>query len=366
MSSYNQFTALKALTKGSLLAMLKSPSALFFSIAFPLIFIVAFGIMNGGGMSVDVAFDTSSDTTNYIYQALNNMDIVHVKEYNDTTELMKDFRKGELAAILNIKRINEYQTPYYDIHFKTCNAAGNDRNIAKQILTAVIDTLDRKQFPDRKTIARITEPPAIEGRPFRYLDFLLPGMLGFSLLSAGIFGTAFVFFTLRQTLVLKRFFATPVKRLNIIISEGIARLILQILSAAIIITVGHVFFNYTLVHGASTFIQMLILCIFGLIIFLGMGFVVSSLAKNDASIPPLANSITMPQLLLSGVFMNSSNFPAWLQPICKALPLTQFNNAMRVIAFEGKSLLDCGTQIGILTIWLVIIYAIAVKVFRWE
>lgn len=346
--------------------MLKSPSALFFSIAFPLIFIVAFGVMNGGGMSVDVAFDKHSDTTNYIYKALQNMDVVNVKTYADSNELMTDFKKGQLAAVLNIQLINEYETPYYHIDFKTCNAAGNDRNIAKQILVAVIDTLDRKQFPDRKTIAKISEPPAIEGRPFRYLDFLLPGMLGFSLLSAGIFGTAFVFFTLRQTLVLKRFFATPVKRLNIIVSEGVARLMLQILSAVIVIGVGHFFFGYTLVHGFSTFIQMIILCVFGLIIFLGMGFIVSSLAKNDASIPPLANSITMPQLLLSGVFMSSSNFPEWLQPICKALPLTQFNNAMRIIAFEGKNLWDCGLQLGILGIWLVIIYAVAVKVFRWE
>ncbi|MBL7772371.1 MAG: ABC transporter permease [Chitinophagaceae bacterium] len=366
MRSYNQFTALKALTKGSLLAMLKSPSALFFSIAFPLIFIVAFGLMNGGGMSVDIAFDKQSDTTNAIYQSLVHMDIVNVNEYADSNELLTDFKKGKLAAVLDIQRTHDSMSPYYTIQFKTCNAAGNDPNIAKQILTAVIDTLDRKEFPDRKTIARIAEPPAIEGRPFKYLDFLLPGMLGFSLLSAGIFGTAFVFFTLRQTLVLKRFFATPVKRLNIIISEGVARLFLQILSAAIIILVGYVFFDYTLVHGLSTFIQMLLLSMYGLIIFLGMGFVVSSLAKNDASIPPLANSITMPQLLLSGVFMSPSNFPSWLQPICKALPLTQFNNAMRVIAFEGKSLLDCGTQLGILTIWLVIIYAIAVKVFRWE
>jgi ABC-2 type transport system permease protein len=365
-SKYNQLTALMALTKGSLLSLLKSPSAIFFSIAFPLIFIVAFGLVSDGGFSVDIAFDKKSDTTNYIYKALTNIDVVHVKTYGDTTTMNEDFIKGKLAAVLDIQLINEYKTPYYNIIYKTCNASGNDKNVAKQILLGIIDTLDRSQFPERQSIARITEPAAMEGRPYKYLDFFLPGMLGFSLLSAGIFGTAFVFFTLRQTLVLKRFFATPVKRFNIILSEGISRMALQLMSASIIIAVGHFFFGFTLVHGFTTFIEMMILAFFGLSLFLGMGFVISSLAKNEASIPPLANMITMPQLLLSGVFMSSSNFPAWLQPICKALPLTQFNSAMRTIAFEGKSLIDCGTQLGIMAIWMVVIYVLAIKVFRWE
>lgn len=365
-SKYNQLTAFRALTKGCLLSMLKSPSAIFFSIAFPLIFIVAFGLVSDGGFSVDIAFDKKSDTSNYIYQAFKNMDVVNIKSYEDTSALQADFTKGKLAAILNIQLIDEFKTPYYTIQFQTCNAAGNDKNIARQILNSVIDTLDRTQFPNRPSIARIVEPAAIEGRPYKYLDFFLPGMLGFSLLSAGIFGTAFVFFTLRQTLVLKRFFATPVKRINIILSEGISRMLLQLFSATIIIAVGHFCFGFTLVHGFTTFIQMILLAFIGLALFLGMGFVISSLAKNEASIPPLANMITMPQLLLSGVFMSANNFPSWLQPICKALPLTQFNNAMRIIAFEGKSLLDCGTQLGVIGIWMVIIYALAVKVFRWE
>lgn len=363
---YNQFTALRALTKGALLAMLKSPSAIFFSIFFPLIFIVVFGLMSNNGMSVDVAFEKNSDTLNYIYKAFQQIDMVNIRTFDDTASMNQEFNKGHLAGILDIQLISEQKTPYYTIHFKTCRAAGKDVDIARQILKAVVDTLDTKQFGKRESIASIIEPPPIDGREYKYLDFFLPGMLGFSLLSAGIFGTAFVFFTLRQTLVLKRFFATPVKRSNIIISEGVARMILQLMSAAIVIGIGHLAFGFTLVHGFSTFIQMIILSAYGLILFLGMGFVISSLAKNDASIPPLANSITMPQLLLSGVFMSSTSLPSWLQPICKALPLTQFNNAMRVIAFEGKSLLDCGPQLGIMAIWLVLIYALAVKVFRWE
>lgn len=364
--SYSQLTALKALTKGSLQSLLKSPSAIFFSIAFPLIFICAFGLMSNGGYQVDIVLDKKCDTLNPIYQALTHTPIIHIQEFDDTLKLQEEFNKGKIAAILNIQAVSKTESPFYHIEFKTCEAAGNDKNVARQILNGVLDTLNKLQFPDNKKIASITTPPSLEGREYKYLDFFLPGMLGFSMLSAGIFGTAFVFFTLRQTLVLKRFFATPVKRIHIILSEGIARLLLQVMSSSIIILVGHFAFGFTLVHGLSTFLQMLVLCCVGLSLFLGMGFVISSVAKSEAMIPPLANMITMPQLLLSGVFLGVNNFPTWLQPICKALPLTQLNTAMRAVAFEGKSILDCWQQIGIMGLWGILVYVLAVKLFRWE
>lgn len=364
--NYNQLTALLALTKGSLQSMIKSPSAIFFSIAFPLIFIVAFGLMGNSGYKADIVFDQKSDTLNYIYKTLSNIPVVNVQHFEDSTKLNEEFNKGKIAAILNIQPLSDTHAPYYNITVKTNSASGNDKNIAIQVLNGVLDTLNKMQFPDNQKIATVSTPPSVQGREYKYLDFFLPGMLGFSMLSAGIFGTAFVFFTLRQTLVLKRFFATPVKRMHIILSEGFARLMLQLMSSAIIILVGHYAFGFTLIHGVSTFLQMLLLCVIGLSLFLGMGFVISSLAKNEAMIPPLANMITMPQLLLSGVFLSVSNFPIWLQPFCKALPLTQLNNAMRAVAFEGKSVLDCGFEIGILAIWGIIVYALAIKVFRWE
>lgn len=366
-SSYSQLTALIALTKGSFKSLLKSPSTIVFSIAFPLVFIMAFGLVGGGGgYKVDIVLAQQSDTINPIVQALSHVPIVRLKNYEDSLMMQEDFDKGKIAAILNVKLLSEKEPPFYAIQLKTCNAAGNDVNVARQILNGVIDTLNKITFPENQRVASIEEAPVTEGRAYKYLDFFLPGMLGFSILSAGIFGTAFVFFTLRQTLVLKRFFATPVRRIHIILSECISRLSLQILSSAIIILVGHYAFGFTLVHGMSTLIQMLILSTFGLIIFLGMGFIISNIAKNESLIPPLANLITLPQLLLSGVFLSVSNFPAWLQPICKILPLTQFNNAMRQIAFEGATIIDCWKEFLFLGIWGIVVYAIAVKVFKWE
>jgi ABC-2 type transport system permease protein len=99
---------------------------------------------------------------------------------------------------------------------------------------------------------------------------------------------------------------------------------------------------------------------------MGFGFIISGLAKNESSIPPLANIITLPQFLLAGTFFSIDAFPGWLQPISKAMPLTYYNDAMRKISFEGAHLSDCLLQIGILIGWGIIAYTIAIKVFRWE
>jgi ABC-2 type transport system permease protein len=99
---------------------------------------------------------------------------------------------------------------------------------------------------------------------------------------------------------------------------------------------------------------------------MGFGFIVSGLAKNESTIPPFANLITLPQFLLSGTFFSVDAFPTWLQPLCNILPLTHFNNAMRNIAFEGASLVACWKELGILFIWILVVYTIASKTFKWE
>ena len=220
--------------------------------------------------------------------------------------------------------------------------------------------------PQLPTYAKVQVLPPVKGRVYRTIDFILPGQLGFSLLSAGVFGVAFIFFNLRQTLVLKRFFATPVSRMSILAGEGLARIIFQLMTAVVIILIGHFAFDFTLVNGFLTFLEMLVLSFLGLVIFMGFGFVVSGLARSESVIPPFANLFTLPQFLLAGTFFPIENFPAWLQPVCRVLPLTHLNEAMRNIAFEGMHLTDCGFQIGVLLLWGVFTYAIAVKVFRWE
>jgi ABC-2 type transport system permease protein len=193
-----------------------------------------------------------------------------------------------------------------------------------------------------------------------------PGQLGFSLLSAGVFGVAFIFFSLRQTLVLKRFFATPIKRQYIVLGEALSRVLFGLITAVVILAIGHYAFDFTLVNGWVTFFEMLVLSFLGLVVFMGFGFIVSGLAKNESVIPPFANLITLPQFLIGGTFFSTDAFPGWLKAVADVMPLKHLNDAMRNVAFEGAHLNNCLKQIGILTVWGVVVYVIAIKVFRWE
>jgi ABC-2 type transport system permease protein len=364
---YSQFRAMLAITKGSLRAIFRSPSAVVFSIAFPLIFILVFGFIGGGSrISLNVAFDRNTDTANPVYAAIIKIAGINVVKEDDK-ELHEDLEKGRINAIINISK-SGLNNPPYTITLVSSEAV-NPQNIQvlQSILNAVIAGINQKTYAGSPTIALISSNiQKIPGRIYRTIDFILPGQLGFSLLSSGVFGVAFLFFNLRQQLVLKRFYATPIKRSFIVLGEALSRVIFQMLTAIIIIGVGHFLFNFTLVHGFETFFSIMLLSFFALILFMGFGFIVSSVAKNESTIPPFANLITLPQFLLAGTFFSIEAFPSWLQPLCKILPLTHFNTAMRNIAFEGASLASCWRELGVIGIWTIVVYAVAFKTFKWE
>ena len=365
--SYSQWKAMLAISKASFRAIFRSPSAVIFSFAFPLIFILVFGFIGGGSPTVRVGFTKSTDTSlnNAVYQQLLKYKTIRVVEKSEE-ELRNDLSKGRITAILDMQPNKSGSFPLYKIIIQTSTASVDRLAILQSTLKDVIVNLDRRAAPDAPTYATIDVPPPMPGRVYKTIDFILPGQLGFSLLSAGVFGVAFLFFNLRQQLVLKRFFATPIRKGYILFGEGISRVLFQLITAIVILLIGRFVFGFTLVHGVVTFLEMLVLSLVGLIVFMGFGFVVSGLAKNESTIPPFANMFTLPQFLLAGTFFSIDTFPKWLQPICRVLPLTHLNDAMRNVAFEGSHLIDCGKQLGILGLWGIAIYAVAIKVFRWE
>jgi len=356
-----------AITIGSLRAVFRSPSAIIFSFVFPLIFILVFGfISNSGRVSVRVAFDPETDTANEIYKNLRAISAINVVQ-KDYADLIKDLEKGRISAIITMKRDEDSAKPIV-IHLKTSEAV-NPQNI--QVLRSIMEGMIKGMNENRPgavpSVAVISnEVVKIKGRVYKTIDFILPGQLGFSLLSAGVFGVAFIFFNLRQTLVLKRFYATPIRRQYIVLGETISRVLFGLITAMVILCIGHFAFDFTLVNGWITFLELLVLSFLGLVVFMGFGFIVSSLAKNENVIPPFANLITLPQFLIGGTFFSTDAFPKWLKSVADILPLKHLNDAMRNVAFEGAHLNDCLKQIGILAIWGVIVYVIAIKVFRWE
>ncbi len=359
-----------AITKASLIAIFRSPSAVVFGFAFPLIFILVFGFIgdNGGTRSYNIAIDKNGDTANLLFNAFKNSKGIIIKRFADKKSLLEAQQKGNLAGIINIQK-NTTGNPPYILTLKSTTSSNDKWPQFISIAESIINGISDKYYKERPQYAYFdfnAQRDISEIRPYKTIDFILPGQLGFSLLASGVFGVAFMFFNLRNTLVLKRFFATPISRTFIILGEMFSRVIFQMLTAIVIILAGYFFFGFTLIHGFETFMEMLLLSFIGLIVFMGFGFIVSGLAKNDSTIPPFANLITLPQFLIGGTFFSIDVFPKWLQPISKAMPLTHLNNALRGVAFEGQNLWDVRMEIGILLLWGVIIYAIAIKVFKWE
>lgn len=367
---YSQLRAMLSITKASLRAITRSPSAVVFSFAFPFVFILVFGFIGNStnAPAYKIVLDKHSDTLNYLYSALKSTDGVKFVSYDNEKDLLDDFGKGRIAGVINITKNAMADAPY-SISLKSSTASSNKWPQLKSLIDSKINDVSDHAYPGRKEYATFDfdyRTDIQQVRQYKTIDFILPGQLGFSLLSAGVFGVAFMFFNLRTTMVLKRFFATPISRSYIVLGEGLSRVIFQMVTAIVILLVGYYFFGFTLIHGWKTLLDMLFLSFIGLMVFMGFGFIVSGLATSDSTIPPLANLITLPQFLLGGTFFTIDAFPKWLQPISRILPLTHLNNAMREVAFEGQTLWQVKTEIGILLLWAFAAYAVAIKVFKWE
>ena len=368
-----------AISRASLRSITRSPSAVIFILVFPLVFIVVFGFVGSNRIKLDIGIHSTCDTSAVVYQNFKHVKNIHLTTDKTDSEMMDLMKKGRMDAILLIHKENNNKGKE-SVEIITSKASKEKGAFATSVLSNIIDkkNLDyyshlQKEFPENfneisgsgETLAELKETQ-VEGREYKMIDFILPGQLGFSILSAGVFGTAFVFFSLRQTMVLKRFFATPVKRTYIVLGEALSRVVFQLAGALVIIILGKYVFGFTLVNGFVTLLNLLLLSALGLIVFMGFGFVVSGLAPNESVIPPIANIVTLPQFLLSGTFFPIDAFPDWLQVISKMLPLTYLNDALRKVAFEGAGMMDISHELSIILIWGLIVYAAAVKFFKWE
>jgi ABC-2 type transport system permease protein len=366
-SRYARMRAIFAIAKASLLSIFRSPTAVVFSLLFPIIFIVVFGAMvDTAAVSVKVGVPEDCDTTNVIYKAITSVKIIKPKMNMSANEMRDALQKGQLAAILNIKEsLLPNSAPHYNIELITSNSSVDKLPLLRSVIGEAVNGLNEKLFPKNPSAASIVVTK-ISGRVYRSIDFILPGQLGFSLLMAGVFGSAFLLFNLRQGFVLKRLYAAPVRRSNIILGELLSRLFFQVIGFMIMIALGYFAFHFTLINGVFTFLEMLLFSVLGLIIFLGMGFIISGVTDTESSIAPIANTVTLPQILLCGLFFPVENYPHWLLSFCKLLPLTFFVDGLRKIAFEGQHIWQMPTQVIGLIAWTIVIGVITIKAFRWE
>jgi ABC-2 type transport system permease protein len=357
----SQVKATLALARASFFASIRNPSTIFFSFLFPFIFIVVFGLIGNSDVSFEIALRSGSLKEGPIYEALDGIEALDLATDKTDEEIDEELKKGQLPIALTITR--EGNRYILDVEKSAADPA--DANTVMTIINTVSYQINNPNDSDNSNVITINETE-IAGRKFKQIDFILPGQLAFALLSTGVFGIAFTFIALKKELVIKRIFATPASKWSIMFGEVISKMVTAIMQALLIILVGKFLFGFTLANGVVTLIYLVILSLIGLAIFFGFGLFVSSLGKDEDSIAPIANLITMPQFLLSGAFFPTDAFPAFLQPVAKVLPATFLNNAMRTVAFEGASIIDVLPQIGGLLVWGVIIYVLVVKLFKWE
>jgi len=354
----SQLHAFFALTWYAFKASIRNKSTLFFSLIFPLVFISAFGLINNSGTTIKIGFPDGSVQTSPVVATLKK--IPTIKPQTGYLSYLEDqLNKGKVDAVVDAEG-NGLQINLY-----TSNANPTTSAAAQSIVRGVVDQVNLK-------LLNVTKPPVvitnkeISGRQSRYIDFLLPGQIGFSLLNIALFGTVFGFLALRRLMVLKRMFATPVRPITILLSQGASRLILALIQSTIILAVGVIGFHFYLPHGWLTFIQLLFLSTLGLIAFLGFGLFLSGFANDENSAGPLVNLVSMPQLLLSGVFFGSDLLPSWIQPVANNLPLSYFNQAVRKITTEGGNFTDTFPYIAGFMIWGLVMYLLASRTFKWE
>ncbi len=365
---YSNSRALWAITKASFKSILATPTALFFSLVFPIIFILIFGAFgNEGPIRYRIALSADSDTSNIFFSALKWSPMVSIVQYSDTISQNNDLYKGKITSILFIHPTKDSSgKEQYLVSTRSTTASSNTFQGFIQVLDYLQLKLQSQLSGNKNELIKIEHNEPEQIRKYRQIDFILPGMLGFSVLFSTLFGMAFLFYTLREQLVLKRFYASPVSRINILLGVGASRLFFQLMNVVILVLFGHFFLNFTLIHGVFTFIDIVLMTIIMLALLLGVGLIFSSISKTDANIPLLVNLFGFPQMMMAGTFFPIEVFPKWLQGICHILPLTQYNDAIRKISFEGLHITDCLEQLGILGIWILVIYVIAVRVLKWE
>lgn len=196
----------------------------------------------------------------------------------------------------------------------------------------------------------------------RYIDFLIPGLLGMNLMNSGMWGIGFALVDMRQRKLLKRFVATPMRRSDFLMALASSRLILMIIEVGLLLGFGVLIFH---IRVMGSLFSILIIGAIGAIAFGGLGLLTASRAKKIESVSGLINIVMMPMWILSGVFFSYERFPAAAQPFIKALPLTALNDALRATILEGSTFASQSGRLLVLALWGGISFILALRWFRW-
>ena len=197
----------------------------------------------------------------------------------------------------------------------------------------------------------------------RYIDWLVPGLLGMNIMSTGLWGLGFSIVTARTRKLLKRLVASPMSRKDYLLAQLFGRLVFLVVEVAALLGFSRIAFGVPM-HGALS--TLIVTCLVGALSFGGIGLLVASRARTVEAVSGLLNLVMLPMWLLSGVFFASSNFPAAMQPFIRALPLTALNESLRAVMLEGAGLGAIAGRLLLLVVWGSVSFGAALRMFRWR
>lgn len=372
MSLRKQLYTVGVFTKLSTKRFFRDRLAQFFSILFPLIFLFVFGSFSSGNNNVSfkVALLDQSQTQfadQFVKQLESDKSSFEVQKDITTMSDAKDkMSKSQIDGIIilpkdfgAVQQGQDYPSGKLGLLYNQ-SSSGTGQTMTS-VLQGTFNQINNKLTG--------TQPPfTVDGhtlneKSLTAFDYTFAGLLGFSIIGLGIFGPVNVFPELKKQGVLRRLHTTPLRTWQYFLSTMFSQAITGILAIAIQFIVAIKVFDLKI---DGNYLEILIFTIFSIFMILGIGLAIGGWAKNERQAAPLSNIIVFPMLFLSGTFFPRFLMPEWLQAVTTYLPLTPVIDGLRLLTTEGAHLIDLGAQIGLMTAWFIVIYAIAFRVFKWE
>ncbi len=348
------------LAVASLKMFFREREAVFWTFFLPLFLIFLFGFVKfdqPARLSVGLVNQAGSQSQDLV-QALGKVQSLQITRGTQDEELQA-LRRGDRDLVVVIPA---------DFRLKAGSRlqvyANQEKPREAQLATLLVrQTADERMFGATGLRGISLETEQVRARNLKYLDFLVPGILAMSIMQMGVFGVAFVFVDLKKRGILRRLRVTPINPNDFILAQVFTRLLILMLQICLLVAAGIAFFHFNFV---GNLFDLFLLGVIGAVIFLAIGFALAGISKNEDQVAPLANLITLPMTLLSGVFFNRSYLPGFVHTVTDIFPLTYLTDGMRSVAIDGMGLGQILPQLAGLCVWAILSCIMAVKMFRWE
>lgn len=358
--------ALGQLFVANLKELIRDRMAMFWFLAFPVLFILIFGVIfsGGGTTTYDVGYvaDDSGVAGTSISMALSSVPVFNLHTGGREAE-MRALEKGQRSFVVVVpegasQRLLSGQEAeilvYYDASRKTTN------QVFISVLKEIAGEIERRITGAPKLFEVKAEP--VQSKDLRDIDYLLPGILAMALMQLGLFG-ALGLATLREKKVLKNLGATPLPRQAMVLSEAGVRLLMALVQTMTIVLIGHLAFDVTILGNW--------LAVFGLVLlgaasFASMGYMLVSFMKTQESAQGIIQVVQFPMMFLSGIFFPVEYMPGFLKPVVQAMPLTYLGDALRQVMVGAAPIYPLKIDVLVLAGWMVVTLAVAIRFWRWE